>query len=157
MPLDEVAEREFPGENRVDVVTRDELEIVDDRDVARIGHRDGERATVAFERQDQMLRREIARDELDDPRIHLESREVDRRHTVLSRDELRELVLVDVPQLDQTVAEPVAALRLLLQGARELLLRDGSFADEDLADSIVYRYRGCHVRRCAREVGVETR
>ena len=76
---------------------------------------------------------------------------------MLSRDDLRELVLVDVAQLDETVSEPVAALCLLLQRPRELLFRDESFADEGFADSVVYRYRGCHVRRCAREVGVETR
>ncbi len=60
--LDEVAERELPGEHREDVVARDELQVIDDRDVARIGHRDGERATVALERQDQVLRREVVRD-----------------------------------------------------------------------------------------------
>ena len=41
------------------------------------------------------------------------------------------------PELDETVADPHAALRLLLERARELLLGDEPLADEQLADSIL--------------------
>ena len=84
---------------------------------ARVGHRDGERAAVALERKDEVLRRELGRDELDDPRIDLEPRQVDGRHAMLPRDELRELGLLDEAELHEVVAEARAALLLLLQRA----------------------------------------
>src|SRR5262245_44758293 len=130
MLLDEVAERELTGEHREDVVARDELEIIDDRDVARIRHRDRERAAVALEGQVQLLRREIVLDQLDDPLVDLEPREVDRGHPVLTGDQTGELVLVDVAELHEAVTEPHAALRLLLERTRELLFGDEPFPDE---------------------------
>jgi hypothetical protein len=76
---------------------------------------------------------------------------------MLARDEPGQLVLIDVPELDETVAEPHSALRLLLERTRELLFVDEPFSDECFAETVRSRYRSCHVRRVAKCVGVETR
>ena len=89
--------------------------------------------------------------------IDLEPREVDGRHPVLPGEQLGQLVFIEEAKLHQAVAEPHAALRLLLEGARELLLGDEPLAEEQLADSVLGRYRSCHVRRFARRVSVVTR
>ncbi len=60
--LEDVPDGELPGDDREDVVARDELEVVDDREVRRVGHGDGQGAPVALEREDEILRREIGRD-----------------------------------------------------------------------------------------------
>ena len=104
-----------PDEHREDVVARDELEILEHAEVRRIGHRDGERATVALERNDEVLLRQIRRDHLRDFRIDLESREIDGRHLVLLGQHLGELDLRNEAELDQVVADARAVLLLLLQ------------------------------------------
>ena len=50
-----VAQRELARDDREDVVARDELEVLEHAEVRRVGHRDGERAALALERQDEVL------------------------------------------------------------------------------------------------------
>ena len=71
----------------------------------RIRHGDGERATVALEREHQMALRQLGRDQLRDACIDLEVREVDRRHAELPREHARELDLVDEAELHEVVAD----------------------------------------------------
>ena len=105
-------------------------------EVGRVGHRDGERAALALEREDQVLGRQVGGDQLEDPGVDLEAGEVHRRHAVLPRQDLGELDLGDEAELDQDVAQPVLARLLLGQGLRELLPREETLAQQDLAESI---------------------
>jgi len=86
--LDRVAERELARDDRRDVVARDELEVINDPHVRRIGDGDGQRPAIALERQDEIFYGEIRRDQLGDLRIDLELGQVDRRHSVLAGEDL---------------------------------------------------------------------
>ena len=133
--LDRALERELAPDDGEDVVARDELEILEHAEVRRVGHRDGERASVPLEREDECF---IARSpgiELGDARIDLEAREIHGRHLVLPREDLRELGLLDEAELDEVVADARAVLLLLLERLFELLARDEPLAHEEIAES----------------------
>ena len=133
--VDRGLDRELPADDGEDVVARDELEILEHAEVRRIGHRDGERASVPLEREDEMLHREVGRDELGDARIDLEPRQIHRRHLVLPGEDLRELGLLNEAELDEVVADARSALLLLLERLVELLARDELLADEEIAEA----------------------
>ena len=132
--VDGVAERVLPGDDREDVVARDELEVVDDAEVRRVGHRDRQRATLALEREHQMALGELGGDELRDARVDFEVGEVHRRHAVLPGEHASKLDLVHEAQLHEVVAYAVAAGLLLLQRLLERLLIDEPLFDEELTD-----------------------
>ena len=137
--LDGALERELSPDDREDVVARDELEVVEDAEVRRVRHGDGERAAVALEGEDEMLDREVGRDQLGDARVDLELGEVDRGHLVLPRQHLGELGLLDEAELDQVVADAGAALALLLERLVQLLARDEPLADEEITKTFAGR------------------
>ena len=131
--LDRALERELAADDREDVVARDELQVLEDAEVRRVRHGDGERAAVALEGEDEVLDRQVGGDQLGDARVDLELRQVDRRHLVLPRQHLRELGLLDEAELDEVVADAGAVLLLLLERLVELLARDEPLADEEIA------------------------
>src|SRR5690349_17168926 len=71
---------------------------------------------------------------------------------MLASHELRQLILVDVAELHQAVAEAVAALRLFLERFGELLLRDEPITNERFAKPVWIYRGGGHVMRVARRV-----
>ena len=76
---DRVGDRRLGRDHRLDVVARHELDVVHGEHVGRVGHRDRQRRAGAAERDDLVLLRGLRRDQLDDRRIDLELRQVDRR------------------------------------------------------------------------------
>ena len=139
--VDGVAQRVFAGDDREDVVAGDELQIVDDAQVGRIGHRDGERAALALEREHQMALRQLGRDQLRDACVDFEVREVDGGHTELPGQHARELDLVDVAELDEVVADPHSGGLLLLQRAIQRLARDEPLSHEEITDALTRAMR----------------
>jgi hypothetical protein len=133
--VDGALDRELSPDDGEDVVPRDELEILEHAEVRRVGHRDGERASIPLEREDEVLHREIGGDELGDAGVDLEPGEVDRGHLELAREDLRELGLLNEAELDEVVADAGAALLLLLDCLIELLARDELLAHEEIAES----------------------
>ena len=94
-----------------------------------------------------MLQRHVARDHLDDLGVHLEPREIHRRHAVLPRQHLGDLGFLDEAELHQVVADPGAVGLLFLKRLVELLLGDQAFTNEEVADPITGGGRGCrHMR-----------
>ena len=65
----------------------------------------------ARDRDDLVLLADLVRDELHDLVVDLVLVEVDRRHAVLRRQEVRDLAVGDVPELGERVAEVLPVLR----------------------------------------------
>ena len=107
----------------------------------RVGHGDGQRAALALEREDDVLRGDVAGDQLEDPGIDLEPREVHRRHAVLPGQHLGDLDFGDDARLDHHVAQ-AQATRLGFGGRRrELLASQQTFLQKEVADGIAaYRH-----------------
>ena len=121
---DGVGDRRLRRHDRLDVVARHELDVVHGEHVGRIGHRDRERRARSAERNDLIFLRGLGRDQLDDGRIDLELRQVDRRDAVLLAEERRELFVLDEPELDQIEAELPPIGLLIVQGLLELIRSD---------------------------------
>ena len=80
------------------------------------------------------------RDELQDLGVDLVLLEVDRRDAVLLREEVRDLVVADVAELRERVAEVLARALLLVLRLPELRERDQLLADEELAEPVLVRH-----------------
>src|ERR1035437_6945336 len=81
-----------------------------------------------------VLARDVGRDELEDRRIDLEVREVDRRNAELSRQRLGDVVLADVAQLDERLAELHSGGLDFPQPFLKLLARDEFRLDEEIPE-----------------------
>ena len=77
----------------------------------------------------------LVRNELDDRRVDLELRQVDRRHAVLLAEQCRDLVVFDVPEIDQIVAELPPLRALMGQRLLELLRRNALLLEKQLSDT----------------------
>src|ERR1051325_3333160 len=132
---DGVDDRGFRGDDRLDVVDRHELDVVHGEDVGRVRHRDRQRRARARQRNDLIFLRGFSGNELDDRRIDLELGERDRRDAVLLREERRDLLVLDVAELDQVVTEFSPVLALVVQRFLELLGCDALLLEEQLTDT----------------------
>ena len=82
----------------------------------------------------------LLRHELQNVRVDLVLLEVDRRDAVLLAEEARDLVVADVAELRERVAEVAARLLLLVLRVPELRERDELLADEQLSQPVVVRH-----------------
>src|SRR2546425_6181959 len=71
--VDRVPERVLPGDHREYVAARDELDVLDRRDVVRVRDRDREGPSLALEGQDGVLDGDVGGEQLDDLRVDLEA------------------------------------------------------------------------------------
>jgi len=134
VPLDDRPEGVLPGQDREDIVPGDELQILDQAHVGRIGHRHGQRPPLALERQHHLLGGEIAGNQLEDLGIDVEPREVHRRHPVLPGEDLGDLDLGDQPQPGEDVPEPLPRGALLRERLITLLACQESLADQHFTE-----------------------
>ncbi len=137
--VDRGLDRLFRGDDDLDVVPGEELDVVDREDVRRIGGGEDQRGAGAVHRNHGVLDRHLFRDQLDDVAIDLELGEFDRRQPVLLGDELGELGFLEVTELGDLVAEASAVGARLVAGALQLLGRQHVLTDEQLADPLVHR------------------
>src|SRR2546422_10470869 len=80
--------RSLPGDHREYVAARDELDVLDRRDVVRVRDRDREGPPLALEGQDGVLDGDVGGEQLDDLGVDLETGQVDRGHAVLAGQHL---------------------------------------------------------------------
>src|SRR5690606_2572745 len=99
--LELLAERELARDDRLDVVPRDELEVIQRTGIRRVHHRDGERTPDATERQDAVFEGDVRRNEPDDPGVDDDLLEVDGGNAVQARDGAYQLLFRDEAELDQ--------------------------------------------------------
>src|SRR4030095_9230068 len=77
--------------------------------------------------------------QLDDRGIDLKLGECNGRHAVLLAEERRDLLVLDVPELDQVVPEFSPVLALIVQRLLELLGRDALLLEKKLTDAYGHR------------------
>ena len=90
-------------------------------------------------------------DETGERRVNLHAREVEKRHVHLQAQHLPHLVFGEVAKLDQRLAERQPHLWLLLEGAGQLRIGDGSGLDQHLAQL------GAHLRPVEQQVQLPAR
>ncbi len=153
VPGDCLVHRRFRGHDRFDVVPRHELDVVHGEDVRRVRHRDRQRRAGAAQRDDLILVRRLDRNQLDDPGIEVELREVDGRDAVLLAQDAGDVFVADEAKAHQVVTD-FASLRFLT-GQRLLQLgrSNASFLEQQLANADGHRSRSGvdrHVQTLAR-------
>ena len=117
---DRVGDRGFRGDDRLDVVARHELDVVHGEHVGRVDHRDRQRRAGAAERDDLVFLRGFRGDQLDDGRVDLELRQVDRGDAVLLAEQRGDLFVLDEAELDEVEAELAAVGLLIVQRILQL-------------------------------------
>ena len=138
--LDDRAQRVLAGQHREDVVAGDELEVLEDLQVRRVRDGNGERAPLALQREQQVLRRQLRRHQSQDPGIGLEARQVHRREAIGARQHLGQLDLIDRVDLDEGVRDGGAVGLGVALGPIKRLAADVAFRDEEFRDAL--RKRG---------------
>src|SRR5439155_7120987 len=127
------------GDDDLDVVAGEELDVVDGVDVRRVAHRQDQRGAGAVHRNALVLLRHVLGHQPDDLGVDVEFLQVDGGDAVLLGEEVRELGLLDEAELGEVVADAAARLLLLLLGLLKLLEGDQVFADEQLAKPTSHR------------------
>ena len=113
--------------------------VVQGEGVGRVGHRDGEGGAGATERDDLILVLRLGGDQLDDRRIDLELREIDRRHAILLRQQRGDLLVLDEAKLDEVVTELAAAGLLIVQRLLQLRRSNALLFQQQLANADGHR------------------
>ena len=126
---DRLADRGLGGDDRLDVVARHELDVVEREDVGRVCHRDRERRSRSPDRHDLVLLRGLGRNQLEDGDVDVELREVDEGNAVLTAEERGDLLVVDHSELDERHAQLAAIGLLMVQGLLQLRGSDALFPE----------------------------
>ena len=114
-----------------------------------IRHRDRQRRAGAAQRDDLVLLRGVGGNQLDDGRVDLELREVDRGNAVLLAEERGDLLVLDEAQLDEVVAELPPVGLLMVQGLLELLRGDALLLEKKLANANRHESSRCYLSESA--------
>ncbi len=124
----------------LDVVAGEKLQVVDRVEVRRIRHRDDERVSRARDREHPVALARLLRDELQDLGVDLVLLEIDGRDAILLAEEARDLVVADVAQLRERVAEILSRLLLLFLRMPKLREGDELLEYEQFAEAVVVRH-----------------
>src|SRR5881394_1470137 len=135
--LDGVAQRVLAGDDGKDVAAGDELDVLDRRDVVRIGNGDRQGSSLPLQGEDRVLGGDVGGEELDDLGVDLEPRQVDGRHPVLPGQHLADLGFLDKAKFYQGIAQAHPGVLLLQEGLPELLQSDETFPNQDLAELVL--------------------
>ncbi len=119
----------------LDVVAGEELDVVDGEDVRGVAHRQDERGGRPVHRDHVVLLAHLPGDQLDHLGVDVEVPQVDRRDPVLLGEEPRQLVLLDVAELGQVVAEPATLLLLIILRLLQLLQGDEVLPHQELTET----------------------
>ena len=118
------------GDDDLDVVAGEELDVVDGVDVGGVAHRQDQRGAGAVDRNALVLLGDFLGDEFHHLAVDVEFFQVDGRNAVLLRKKIGELGLFDEAELREVVTDPAAGLLLLVLRLLQLLQRDEVFADQ---------------------------
>ena len=133
--IDRALEHRLGGDVGLDLVTGDELDVVDGEDVGGIAHGDHEATPAARHRECHELDRQLAGNQLGQRRIGLVAGEVDAGGAVEARQECQQLLFGDGSDLEQAGDEGPAQILLLL----------GRLAEGDLVDETSLHQLLCDV------------
>ena len=132
--VDRLAQRDLGGHDRLDVVAGHELDVVHREHVGRVAHRDRQRRAGLVHREDTVLAGDLARHDLDDGRVDLEVREVDRGDAELLGERLGDVALGNRPDPHQGLADLAALFALELERRFQLLLRDELLLEKEISE-----------------------
>ena len=122
--VDRRFDSELGSDDRLDVVSRHELDVVHGENVGRIGHRDGDRRAGFVDGKDVVLARDVGVDQLDHRRVDFEVVEVDRRHAELLREALGDVLFGNESEFNEGLTELRAGVLLDLERVLQLILSD---------------------------------
>ena len=128
-------ELRLPGDGELDFARhekgRDRVHRVE---VRRVAHHDGRAVGLGVDAEDSEPSCLHLGNELHRRLVDLHLREIVERNVQLLREELKELLLVDVAQIDERRAELDALPLLVLEGGHQLVVRYDSFLDEKVSE-----------------------
>ncbi len=137
--LDRGANRLLGGDDGLDVVAREELDVVEGEDVRRVGGSEDERRAGPIHGDDVVFSGDVFGDQSDDFGLDREVREIDRGNAILFGDELGELVLVHEAKSGDLRTQAFAMRSRLLSRLVELLRREQILLDQEFTDALVQR------------------
>ena len=123
----------FGDDDRLDVQTRHELDVVHGEDVGGIDHGQSERGANSGQRQDRILLRYFLRDEAEHRGIDLKEFEIDGRDPVLAGENSRYHVVRHEAELDEVKAQPTSVFALVFKRFTQVLRANQIFTDKDFA------------------------
>jgi len=140
--VDQVADLGRPGDRHVRLALEDEPDVVERLGVERVGGRHDDRVALAPERDDLVRLGEGARDAPDELAVGaLGGEGFQEREAELLAQGLEEVVLLDVGEGDQDVAEPLVGVLLLGEPLVELVGGEAAVLQEYLPDEFPARRR----------------
>ncbi len=122
------------GDDRLDAEPGPEPDVLDDLEVGRVDHRQGQEGPDPVDGHDHVLLGHVGRDEVDDLGIDLELVEVDIRVAELAAQGLGDLLLGNEAEGHQARPERQAVLLLEIEGGLQLVRVDDLFTQEKLAE-----------------------
>ena len=142
--LDRLLDLRRSGDDRCDVQSRQGLDIVDDKNVERVRHRQGQVVPHAGNRDDLIFDGDVQRNDFDNGGIDLKTGDVDGRHPQPFAQEMGQSLFADHVEADQNLAQFPAGF-FCSSRARSRSLFDGIIPDEDLQQPFLEEdicYRG---------------
>ena len=125
--VDGVDDARLGGDDRLDRQARPEADVLDDLEVGRVDHGQGQEGADPVDRHDQVLLGHVDRDEADDLGVDVELVEVDVGVAELAAEGLGDVLLGQVAELDEGRADRKAVLLLEVQGGLQLIDREDLF------------------------------
>ena len=133
--VDDVAARR---DDLLDAVAGLELEILDEAEQQRIGHRDGQQVLLEPDGDADALQRDFLRDQDDRGRIGRVLREVDVREAELQRERFRDLLLGREVHAYEDHADALAGALVLDKRVPQIVLGDEARLDQALTDFLAH-------------------
>ena len=135
VPDDGVGHSRLRRHDRLDVVARHELDVVHGEHVGRVDHRDRQGRAGSAEGNDLVLLSRFRRDQLDDRRVDVEQREIDRGDPVLLAEQRGDLLVFDEAELDEIETELAAVGLLVGQRLLQLSRSDALLFEQQLTNA----------------------
>ena len=122
------ADRAVGCDDGFNVQTRAELDVVHREDVGGIRHRERERIARARDGNDVVLGGGFAGNQADEGRVEFEIAQIDGGHAVLPAEDVRDVLVFQEAQLDESRPEPAAVGALMRQRFLQLSRSDALLA-----------------------------
>ena len=131
----------FRGDDGLDVVAGQKLDVVQSVDIRRIRGRQDQGRARPVDGDDRVLGGDLLGNQLNHRRLDLELVDVDGGNTVLLGDEVREIGLVQEAELGNLGAETPALDTGFITGLPKLVRREQVLLDEEFPDPFVHAAR----------------
>jgi hypothetical protein len=128
--VDGVDDPGLGGDDRLDAEAGPEADVLDDLEVGRVDHGQGQEGPDAVDGHDHVFLGHVRGDEADDLGVDLELVEVDVRVAELAAQGLGDVLLGQVAELDERGPDGQAVLLLEFEGGAQLIGREDLLSEE---------------------------